>query len=174
MTIKNQKLRDLYERYMNFINANYIYAVINETTNTVSISYSGELARIIIKVDGSIGALSLRITQDPTRKMSDTNGKLYYMSTIDELNNMISASRVIMDLKVSGNSASNMATEAMEGQGYLLDAQKNKLGVVDLRFIPTNAFVYDTDKINEDVHEEVENKQEEKQPFRKTILKFFS
>ena len=91
MTIKNQKLRDLYERYMNFINANYIYAVINETTNTVSISYSGELARIIIKVDGSIGALSLRITQDPTRKMSDTNGKLYYMSTIDELNNMISA-----------------------------------------------------------------------------------
>jgi len=177
MTINDQKLRDLYERYMNFINGNYIYAVINETKNTVSISYAGELARIIIKVNNEIKSLVVKITQDPTRKMSDDNGKKYYMSTIDEMDQLIAASRVIMDLKISSGSVDGpkAAKSAMDGQGYLLDKDKNVLGVVDLRFIPTNAFVYDSDIINEETHEEHEKKNdEEKGIFRRTITKFFS
>lgn len=176
MTIKDQKLRDLYERYMNFINGNYIYAVINETANTVSISYAGELARIIIKCHPDIKSLSVKITQDPTKKMSDKNGKLYYMSTIDEMNQLISASRVIMDLKVGVemSGGSRIAQEAMEGQGYLLDNNENMLGVVDLRFIPTNAFIYDADVVNEETHEEHAEQKTEKQPFKKSLLKFFS
>lgn len=176
MTIKDNKLRDLYERYMNFINGNYIYAVINETKNTVSISYAGELARIIIKVSTETKSIVVKITQDPTKKMSDNNGKLYYMSTIDEMDQLIAASRVIMDLKISSgsNEGPQAAQSAMEGQGYLLDKDKKVIGVVDLRFIPTNAFVYNTDIVNEEIHEEHENKQEEKKTFSRTLMKFFS
>lgn len=176
MTIKDQKLKDLFTRYMNFINANYVNAVINETTNTVSISYAGELSRIILKVDNGIKSIVVKITQDPNRKMSDTNGKIYYMSTIDEMDHLISASRVILDLKLEqgGGEGPTAAKSAMDGQGYLLDKDRNMLGVVDLRFIPTNAFVYDSDLINEEVHEEHENKKEEKKSFQRTLLKFFS
>jgi hypothetical protein len=172
MQIKNSKLRDLYERYMNFINGNYISAVINETTNTVSISYSGELARIFIKVDNEINSIVVKITQDPTKKMSKENGKIYYMSTIDEMNSLIAASKVIMDLKISNEAQTKLAETANAGQGYLLDVEKNVIGVVDLKLIPTNAFVYDSDKMNIEIKNEHE--QEEEKPFRKTIFKFFS
>lgn len=176
MTIKDQKLRDLFERYMNFINANYIYSIINETKNTVSISYSGELSRIILKVNLEIKSIVAKITQDPTKKMSDTNGKVYYMSTIDEMDQLIAASKVIMDLKISAGSSDGpkSVTTAMEGQGYLLDKQKNLIGVVDLKLIPTNAFVYDTDIINDEIHEEHEKKEEETQTFKRSLFKFFS
>lgn len=173
MQIKNSKLKDLYDRYMNFIESNYIYAVVNETTNTVSIAYSGELARIFIKVDQSINSIIVKITQDPTIKMSNTNGKIYYLSTIDELNSLIAASKVIMDLKISsGGESSSISSVAMEGQGYLLDAQKNTIGVVDLSLIPTNAFVYDSDKENDDIHTDENTQVEEKR--KKSIFKFFS
>lgn len=173
MQIKNSKLKDLYDRYMNFIESNYIYAVVNETTNTVSIAYSGELARIFIKVDQSINSIIVKITQDPTIKMSNINGKIYYLSTIDELNSLIAASKVIMDLKISsGGDSASISTVAMEGQGYLLDSQKNTIGVVDLSLIPTNAFVYDSDKANEDIHTDENAQVEEKR--KKSIFKFFS
>lgn len=174
MQIKNSKLKDLYDRYMNFIESNYIYAIVNETTNTVSIAYSGELARIFIKVDASINSIIVKITQDPTIKMSNTNGKIYYLSTIDELNCLIAASKVIMDLKISqGTATPAISTEAMEGQGYLLNSKKEVIGVVDLSLIPTNAFVYDTDKVNEEIHSDDNVKmEEEKRP--RSIFKFFS
>lgn len=174
MQIKNSKLKDLYDRYMNFIESNYIYAIVNETTNTVSIAYSGELARIFIKVDASINSIIVKITQDPTIKMSNTNGKIYYLSTIDELNCLIAASKVIMDLKISqGTATPTINTEAMEGQGYLLNSKKEVIGVVDLSLIPTNAFVYDTDKVNEEIHSDDNVKmEEEKRP--RSIFKFFS
>lgn len=176
MQIKNSKLRDLYERYMNFINSNYIYAIVSETTNTVSISYPGELARIFIKVDNEISALVLKITQDPTKKMSNENGKVYYMATIDEMNNMIAASKVIMDLKIpegAGNTSTTKLIEtAADDQGYLLDKNKNMLGVVFLNRIPTNAYVYDEKEVNNEVHtEESISKPEER---RKSIRRFFS
>lgn len=175
MQIKNSKLRDLYERYMNFIEGNYIYAIVNETTNTVSIAYSGELARIFIKMDDEINSLVVKITQDPTIKMSATNGKIYYLSTIDELNNLIAASRVILDLKISSNSNDKqIATTAMEGQGYLLDASKNVIGVVDLSCIPTNAFVYNTDIINNSLDEKSTMETKEEQPRKRSLMKFFS
>lgn len=175
MKIKNMKLLDLYERYMNFINGNYIYAVIQETTNTVSIAYSGELARIFIKVDNDINSIVVKITQDPTIKMSQTNGKIYYLSTIDELNSLIAASKVIMDLKIPYQQGAQiiqqMETTAKSGQGYLLDSSKNTIGVVDLSLIPTNAFVYNTDKINDDIHTN-DTIQEEERP-KRSIFKFF-
>lgn len=171
MTIKNSKLRDLFERYMNFINSNYIYAIVNETTNTVNISYPGELARIFIKIDNEISSIVVKITQDPTKKMSQSNGKIYYLSTIDELNTLIAASKVIMDLRIPETANSmKMVETALDGQGYLLDASKNVIGVVNLNLIPTNAFVYEADKINEINNDIVP----EKNTFRRTISKFFS
>lgn len=174
MTIKSPKLRDLFERYMNFINSNYIYAIVTETTNTVSIAYSGELARIFIKVDDQIGALVVKITQDPTRKMSADNGKSYYMATIDEMNNLISASKVIMDLKISGGGGAKLATEATEGQGFVLDANKNLIGVVLLNRIPTNAYVYDKTEITVDTDDLEEPAVEEPKEKRRSIRRFFS
>ena len=174
MQIKNPKLRDLYERYISFITSNYIYAIVNETKNIVSIAYSGELARIIIKVDDSTNSIILKITQDPTIKMSPTNGKIYYMSTIDELNNLMAASRVILDLKLPEGTGSSpsIITTASDGQGYLLDSNKNIIGVVDLSCIPTNAFVYDTDLLNNNVDEK--ELKEEKEIRKRSLLKFFS
>ena len=172
MQIKNTKLQDLYERYMNFINSNYIYAIINETTNTVSISPPGELARIFIKIDNEINSIVIKITQNPTIKMSNTNGKIYYLSTIDELYSLIAASKVIMDLKLPEEiNTPTQVTKAMNGQGYLLNDKREPIGVVDLNLIPTNAFIYDTDKINSFEEKEMEI---EKPKFRKSILKFFT
>lgn len=172
MKIKDLKLTDLYERYMTYIKSNYIYAIVNETTNTVSISFSGELARIFLKVDTEINAIIVKITQDPTIKMSKTNGKIYYLGTIDELNTLIAASKVILDLKLpESTSQVKMVETAMNGQGYLLNSNKEKMGVVDLRLIPTNAFVYETDMMNDDIQEQ--DIKPEKNIFQKSINKFF-
>lgn len=176
MTIKDSKLRDLFDRYMNFVNANYVRAIINETTNTVSISYVGELSRIILKVRPDIKSIVAKITQDPTQKMSDTNGKIYYMSSIDEMDQLIAATKVIMDLRISSgaSAAPRVKTEAEDGQGYLYDKDKKLIGVVDLRLIPTNSFIYDTDLINEEIHEEHEKKEDDAPGFKRTLMKFFS
>lgn len=172
MQIKNPKILDIYRRYINFINAHYIYAVVTETTNIVSISYTGELARIIIKYDQKGDYLIVKITQDPTKKMSDTNGKKYFMSSIDEMNEIKAASKVIMDLKVQAAVEATILQEAMSGQGYLLDSERKQIGVVDLSLIPKNAFVYNTDIENHtQIKRETKEKTEEKK--ERSIARFF-
>lgn len=172
MKIKDFKLADLYERYMNYIKSNYIYAIVNETANTVGVSFSGEFSRIFMKADNETNTIIVKITQDPTIKMSKENGKIYYLGSIEELYTLIAASKVILDLKLpESTSKVNLVTTASTGQGYLLNSNKEIIGVVDLHLIPTNAFVYETDKINIDVNKQ--DIQPEKNIFKKSINKFF-
>ena len=182
MQITDNKLLDLYRRLMNFITSNYPRAVVTENKLSVMINYPGELARIFIYQDKQNKTLLVKIAKDITVKMSDTNGRLYYLSSIDELNNLKSGIQVIMDMKLPEAQKEDEATKkiaeaaANESQGYLLDSNKDLLGVVYLNLIPTNAFVYSNDKINVipvDLSADAPKPEQSKTEKRGTISKFF-
>jgi hypothetical protein len=183
MQITDNKLLDLYRRFINFVSSNYPDAIITENKLSVMINYPGELARIFLYQDKPNKTLLVKIAKDITIKMSDTNGRLYYLSSIDELNSLKSGIQVIMDLKmpelvkteeVESKSIATIAEN--NGQGYLLDDKKNILGVVYLNLIPTNAFVYSNDQINVkpvDLNENSAIPETSKTERRNSLSKFF-
>lgn len=179
MQVKDNKLVDLYRRFLNFVTTNYPDAIITENKKSVMINYPGELARIFVYLDKPTSSLLIKIAKDITQKMSDTNGRIYYLSSIDELNMLKSGIQVIMDMKIPDGigpaQVSDTEAEAEDpSQGYLYDCHRNPLGVVYVDRIPTNAFVYSSDKINMPVdlseEEAVTSQQGQK---RGTIAKFF-
>lgn len=178
MQIKDHKQLDLYRRFIVFITSRYPQAIIDETTNVTMIHYPGELARIIISHNKGKTALMVKITQDLGAKMSDTNGKQFYLSTIDELNCLKYAAQIIMNLKSQpsqGHTAELQKDDPQAGQGYVLSADKHVIGIVDLSKIPTNAYIYAQDKLNKETPEEHEEKEEkESGGFINTISKFFN
>ncbi len=168
MKIKDYKLIDLYRRLSNFIISTYPDALIIENENNVVITYPGELGRIVIFQNEEQKFLLVKVLLEIGQKITNQNSKTFYLSSIDELNCLKTGVQVVMEMKNSNFSESKVATTARTGQGYLLDTDKNLVGVVDLDLIPTNAFVRDVD---------IENKQteimEEAPPKEKTIYKFF-
>lgn len=171
MKIKQNNLIDLYRRLLNFITSNYPDALIVENDNNIVVTYPGELGRIIIFQDEKQKSLLVMILLELGQKITNKNSKTFYLSTIDELNCLKSGIQVVMEM-VNNNSGEKIekAHVATTGQGYLLNKNKDVLGVVDLSMIPTNAFVRNTDVINQT---EGENIVEEEKPQEKTIRKFF-
>lgn len=171
MKIRQNNLIDLYRRLINFISSNYPDALIVENDNNVVVTYPGELGRVIIFQDEKQKSLLVMILLELGQKISNKNSKTYYLSTIDELNCLKSGIQIVMEMVNNSNGEKvKKAQVASYGQGYLLDKDKNNLGVVDLSMIPTNAFVRNTDVINQ---KEGENIVEEEKPQEKTIRKFF-
>lgn len=157
MQITDNKLIDLYRRFINFVSTNYPDAVITENKLSVMVNYPGELARLFIYQDKERKTLMVKISKDITKKMSDTNGRLYYLSSIDELNSLKSGVQVIMDLQIPKTvtteetipQSKGIATVAEnDSQCYLYGSDKKLIGVVYKNLIPTNAFVYSNDQIN--------------------------
>ncbi len=176
MEIKDNKILDLYKRLRTFITSNYPHAILTENTKSDMINYPGELARIFIYNDKQTKSLLVKITCDITEKMSDSNGRIYYVSSIDELNTVKSGIQVIMDLKTpqQHNQGQILLEAESNKQGYLCDSNGDVMGVVDLEMIPTNAFVYEVDKINnieEEINEEAMVKKEEQK--NGVIRRFF-
>lgn len=184
MQITDNKLLDLYRRFINFVSTNYPDAIITENKQSVMINYPGELARIFLYQDKPNKTLLVKIAKDITIKMSDTNGRLYYLSSIDELNSLKSGIQVVMDLKLPKTNSNSEESETKSiatvtennGQGYLLDENKNLLGVVYLNLIPTNAFVYSNDHINVkpvDLNQDSAKPETSKTEKRNSLSKFF-
>lgn len=184
MQITDNKLLDLYRRFINFVSTNYPDAIITENKQSVMINYPGELARIFLYQDKPNKTLLVKIAKDITIKMSDTNGRLYYLSSIDELNSLKSGIQVVMDLKLPETKFNSEEYETKSiatvtennGQGYLLDENKNLLGVVYLNLIPTNAFVYSNDHINVkpvDLNQDSAKPETSKTEKRNSLSKFF-
>lgn len=168
MQITDNKLIDLYRRFMNFVSTNYPDAIITENKQSVMINYPGELARIFVYQDKPNKTLLVKIAKDITAKMSESNGKLYYLSSIDELNSLKSGIQVIMDLRMPAISQDDIGVNSSnphgistvienDSQGYLYDSKKQLMGVVYLNLIPTNAFVYSSDQINIEPVEDFED-----------------
>lgn len=179
MQVKDNKLVDLYRRFINFVTTNYPDAVVTENKKSVMINYPGELARIFVYVDKPTSSLLVKIAKDITQKMSDTNGRIYYLSSIDELNTLKSGIQVIMDMKMPAGvpPVATSVSEEMEAedcsQGYLYDCNKQPIGVVYIDRIPTNAFVHSSDKINMPVELDEEEPSIQAEQRRGTIAKFF-
>ena len=185
MQITDNKLLDLYRRFINFVSTNYPDAIITENSKSVMINYPGELARIFVYQDKVNKTLLVKIAKDITVKMSDTNGRLYYLSSIDELNSLKSGVQVIMDLKMPEIKQESETDEAIkqiatyastDSQGYLLNSDKDLVGVVYMSLIPTNAFVYSNDKINVkpvDLNENNMQPEETKTDRKSSLSRFF-
>lgn len=172
MKIKQNSLIDLYRRLLNFITSNYPDALIVENENNVVITYPGELGRVIIFQDESQKALLVRILLELGEKITNKNSKTFYLTTIDELNCLKSGIQIVMEMVKNNNQGEivKQAQTATIGQGYLLDKNKEILGVVDLSMIPTNAFVRNTDIINQKEEKTIII---DEKPSEKTIKKFF-
>jgi hypothetical protein len=172
LKIKQNNLIDLYRRLLNFITSNYPDALIVENDTNVVVTYPGELGRVIIFQDEGQKNLIVRILLDLGEKITPNNSKTFYLSTIDELNCLKTGIQIVMEMvkKESSTEIVKQAQIASHGQGYLLDQNKNTIGVVDLSLIPTNAFVRNTDIINKKTEKTIEL---EEKPTEKTIRKFF-
>lgn len=187
MQITDNKLIDLYRRFINFVSTNYPDAVITENKLSTMVNYPGELARLFIYQDKPNKTLLVKISKDITQKMSDTNGRLYYLSSIDELNSLKSGVQVIMDLKMPASSAAVPSQTEMpikgtaiepenDSQCYLYGCDKKLIGIVYKNLIPTNAFVHSNDQINIKPVEYIEDidKQEPAKTDKKgSISRFF-
>ena len=178
MKITSNKLLDLYRRLLNYITTNYPTAIVTENTNSTMINYSGELARIFIYQEKQRQLLMVKLSTDITCKMSDSNGKIFYISTLDDLNSLKSGLQIIMEMQYPAGTAPEKPLEthiqkAQNGQGYLADSNGNVIATVYLDCIPTNAFVHSTDKINAIPADEIEATPEEKGRIRGRMASFF-
>lgn len=168
MKIRKNNLIDLYRRLLNFISSNYPDALIVENELNTVITYPGELGRILIQQDPSESSLIVRILLKLGEKITSNNSKLFYVATIDELNCVKAGVQISLEMMGGESFSGNIATIAGDGQGYLADLNGDVIGVVDLSMIPTNAFVMDTDVVNQQEVVEPEEK-----PSERTIRKFF-
>ena len=155
-------------------------AIVTENTNSTMINYSGELARIFIYQEKQRQLLMVKLSTDITQKMSDTNGKIFYISTLDDLNSLKSGLQIIMEMQYPAGSAPEKQTttkikKAESGQGYLADDEGNVIATVYLDCIPTNAFVHSTDKINATPVEDIDEQEppEEKGRIKGRMASFF-
>lgn len=152
MYIGDKKIIDLYKRFMNFIISNYPDAIPEEKKNFIMVAYPGELARFNVSYDANINTLVIRLSRDITHKLTPENGRTYYISTLDELNSVKFAVQSVMDMKIPKGQSGTIDTDkiATSNQGYVLDSNKNIIGIVYLDRIPTGAYVHDTNEINDE------------------------
>ena len=100
MVLKSYKLIDLYSRIKNYIDSNYISAIINEEDDNITyVGYYDEPERIAIFKDNGNTLLLVKISQDVSAHLSDNNGKIFEVSSIDELNLVKSGIDVILEMK---------------------------------------------------------------------------
>lgn len=151
MQLKSLKLQDLYTRLIGNIVSSYPKAVVSEKSNYTTVGYAAQMTRIIIGQDESLESLVMRVTTDIHSKLSKTNSILIYISSLDELNGAKYAAQIIMAQKGSSlqdGGAKILQKANKSSHGYLLDCERNQIGVVDISRVPTNAYVTETDLIN--------------------------
>lgn len=124
-----------------FVSESYPAALIDETNDEVTgVKYKGEPARILLYLtrDDECSGVIVKLSQDLSKSMSVSNGREYIVDTIDAMNKMRFALRVIMDMKAPESARDSMPLkkQAGVGEGYLMNRKNEMVGVVDLSKIP--------------------------------------
>lgn len=178
MQLKSLKLEDLYARLIGDIESAYPKAQIAERKDYTTIGFAAQMVRIFICQDENLDSLIMRISTNIYKKLSKENSLLMYISSLDDLNGAKHAAHIIMAQQMQeGFEQVKVLQKAKKaGQGYLLDGNRNQIGVVDLARIPTNAYITEADEINKQAPQITEaEKQEEvlNRARQGTIRKFF-
>lgn len=101
MVLRSYKLIDLYSRLKNYIDSNYVTVIIDEDGDITNIGFSGQPERIAILKSDDEQSLLVKISQNISEPLSDKNGKLFEVSSIDELNLVKSGIDVILNMNYS-------------------------------------------------------------------------
>lgn len=152
MFLRSYKLIDLYSRLKNYIDSNYVTAIIDEDGDTTNIGFSGQPERIAILKSDNEQSLFVKISQNISEPLSDKNGKLFEVSSIDELNLVKSGIDVILNM----NYSTIFDKENLEVT--VKEAIKNHS---ENSFLPQSAYTEPQDKTIKHT------------PPQRTILKFF-
>ena len=179
MQLNSLKLQDLYSRLLGNIVSTYPQSVVSEKKKYTTIGYAGQMIRLFICQDEQLESLVMRVSTDIYSQLSKDNSMLIYISSLDELNGAKYAAQTIMAQKISESKAGGgVLLQEITGnnQGYILNSNKEQIGVVDLSRIPTNAYLTAADMANKAAPQvSEEEKQEEivNRAKQGTIRKFF-
>lgn len=154
MNFYSPKEKDFHNRLCLYITETFPQVVLDDTNdNVTSVKYRGEPARILMYHGEAYEkpCLIVKLTQDFSKAMSETNGKEYPIISIDSMNKMRFAIKAILDVNMPNITKGNLPLkkEAGVGEGYLINRHKEVLGVVDLSKIPQTMLKKDKENVEE-------------------------
>lgn len=135
MFLRSYKLIDLYSRLKNYIDSNYIFAIIEEDDNITNIGFANQPERISIFKDSSEESLFVKISQNITEHLSDSNGKIFCVSTLDELNSVKAGIDVILNMQY--NSINSYTTKPFidKKESIPIEKKNNEKDIRNVRTI---------------------------------------